>query len=73
MGTSSVSLSETCLFLLWPLLVTTVTGTSVAVGKEQGYELKLGQVARHLMMVECLQFPWKQLPMLVTKLDFAVS
>ena len=44
MGTSSASLSETCLFLFWPLLVTTVTGTSAAVGKEQGLRTKIGSV-----------------------------
>ena len=42
MGISSASLSETCLFLLWPLLVTTVTGTSAVVGKEQGLQTKIG-------------------------------
>ena len=42
MGTSSASISETCLFLLWPLLVTTVTETSGAVGKEQGLQTKIG-------------------------------
>ena len=31
-----------CLFLLWPLLVTAVTGTSAAVGKEQGLRTKAG-------------------------------
>ena len=40
--------------------------------KNESYKLKLAQVARHLMMVECLLFPWKQLPVLVLKLDFAV-
>ena len=69
-GTSSPSLSETCLFLLWRLLVTTVKGT---IGGAQ--ELKLVQVACHLMMVECMLFSWKQLLVLVLQLeqlDFAV-
>ena len=35
--------------------------------KSKGYELKLVQVARHLMMVDCLQFP-----VFVVQLDFAV-
>ena len=42
MEISSDSLSETCLFRLWSLLVTTVTGTSAAVGKEQGLRTKIG-------------------------------
>ena len=42
MGTLSASLSETCLFLLWPLLATTVAGTSAAVGREQGLRTKIG-------------------------------
>ena len=29
-------------FLMWPLLVTVVTGTSAAVGKEQGLQTKAG-------------------------------
>ena len=40
--------------------------------KNKGYELKLVQFARHLMMVACLQFSWKQLPVLVVQLDFTV-
>ena len=42
MTTSSASLSETCLFLLWPLLVITVAGTSAAVGEEQGPRTEIG-------------------------------
>ena len=39
--------------------------------KNEGYELKLVQVSRYLIMVECLLCPCKQLPVLVLKLDFA--
>ena len=42
METSPASLSETCLFLLWPLLVTAVTKSSAAVGKEQSLRTKVG-------------------------------
>ena len=71
MGFSSPSLSETPFFLLRPLLVTAVTVTST-VGEERGLQLKLVQVAVHLMVVESLLFPWKLLPVLVLNLDFAV-
>ena len=42
MATLSASLSETCFFLLLPLLVTTVAGTSAAVGEEQGLRTNIG-------------------------------
>ena len=60
MGTSSASLSETCLELQLLLV------------KNKGYDLKLVQATRYLMTVDCLQFPWKQLHVFVVKLDFAV-
>ena len=41
-GTSSPLLSETCLFLLLPLLVTIMAGTSTAVGEEPGLQSKVG-------------------------------
>ena len=42
METSTASLSEICLFLLWPLFVTTVRGTSAAVGREQWLRTEIG-------------------------------
>ena len=41
-ATSSASLSETCLFRLWPLLVTTVAGASATVAKEQRLRSEIG-------------------------------
>ena len=52
--------------------MTTLTGTPTAVGKDRELQIRLFQVARHVMMVECLLIPWKQLPVLVLKLDFTV-
>ena len=52
--------------------MTTLTGTPAAVGEDRELQIRLFQVACHVMMVECLLIPWKQLPVLVLKLDFTV-
>ena len=40
--------------------------------KNKGYKLNLVPFSGHLMMVDCLQFPWKQLPVFVVQLNFAL-